>query len=195
MRHIYCHLYLIHVYVNKELELEFDILRDANLVVTGIQVVHKPDGAWPSAQTKHIKFIQNISSIINLSWPCDAMWRHRHGSTLAQVVACCLTAPNHYLKQCRLIIIKGVPWHSPERKEVLMDLISNICSEISLTCMKLLPHLPGADELMISKTFSSIRRHLEKPINDTQWDFVVLRYFKISRLLLFRNCKKQRFRR
>ena len=27
-------------------------------------------------------------------------WRQRSGSTLAQVMACCLTAPSHYLNQC-----------------------------------------------------------------------------------------------
>ena len=34
-------------------------------------------------------------------------------STLAQVVACCLTALNCYLNQCSLII-KGLQRHSPE---------------------------------------------------------------------------------
>ena len=37
-------------------------------------------------------------------WPSDAIWRHRSGSTLGQVMACCLTAPSHYLTQCWLII-------------------------------------------------------------------------------------------
>ena len=36
----------------------------------------------------------------------DTIWRHRSWSTLAQVMACCLTAPSHYLNQCRLIISK-----------------------------------------------------------------------------------------
>ena len=45
--------------------------------------------------------------------PNDAIWRHKSGSTLAQVMACCLTAASHYLSQCWLII-KGVPWLSPE---------------------------------------------------------------------------------
>ena len=35
-------------------------------------------------------------------WPCDAIWCHRSGSTLAQVMTCCLTAPSHYLNQCWL---------------------------------------------------------------------------------------------
>ena len=41
------------------------------------------------------------------------IWRHKSGSTLAQVMACCLTAPSHYLNQCWLIIGK-VQWHSFE---------------------------------------------------------------------------------
>ena len=40
-------------------------------------------------------------------------WWQRSGSTLAQVMACCLTAPSHYLNQCWLIISK-VQWHSSE---------------------------------------------------------------------------------
>ena len=35
----------------------------------------------------------------------------KSGSTLAQVMACCLTAPSHYLNQCWLIISE-VQWHS-----------------------------------------------------------------------------------
>ena len=48
---------------------------------------------------------------INSLWPSDTIWRQRSGSTLAQVMACCLKAPSHYLTQCWLIIIE-VQWHS-----------------------------------------------------------------------------------
>ena len=51
---------------------------------------------------------------INSLMPSDAIWRQRTGSTLAQVMACCLTAPSHYLNQCWLIISK-VLWLSCER--------------------------------------------------------------------------------
>ena len=34
----------------------------------------------------------------------DAIWRHRSRSALAQVMACCPTAPSHYLNQCWLFI-------------------------------------------------------------------------------------------
>ena len=33
---------------------------------------------------------------INSSWPIDVIWWHRSGSTLVQVMACCLTAPSIY---------------------------------------------------------------------------------------------------
>ena len=46
---------------------------------------------------------------LNSLWPSDTTWRHGSGSTLAQVMACCLTTPIHYLNQCWLIIIVG--WH------------------------------------------------------------------------------------
>ena len=44
------------------------------------------------------------SLLINSFWPCDAIWRHRSGLTLSQVMACCLMAPSHYLNQCWLNI-------------------------------------------------------------------------------------------
>ena len=39
--------------------------------------------------------------VVNPFRPSDAIWRHISGSTLAQVRACCLTAPSHYLNQFR----------------------------------------------------------------------------------------------
>ena len=44
---------------------------------------------------------------INSLWPSDAIWLQRSRSTLVQVMACCLTAPSHYLNQCWLIITKA----------------------------------------------------------------------------------------
>ena len=49
---------------------------------------------------------------VNSLWPSDTEWWHRAGSTLAQVMAWCLTAPSHYLNQCWLI--REALWHSPE---------------------------------------------------------------------------------
>ena len=41
---------------------------------------------------------------LNSLWPSDATWCPRSGSTLAQVMACCLMAPSHYMNQCWLNI-------------------------------------------------------------------------------------------
>ena len=48
--------------------------------------------------------------IFNSLWPTDTQWRHRTGSTLAQVMAWCLLAPSHYLNKCWLI--SKIQWHS-----------------------------------------------------------------------------------
>ena len=50
---------------------------------------------------------------INAMWPSDATWWQRSGSILAQVMACCLTTPSHYLNQHWLIISEDLQ-HSPE---------------------------------------------------------------------------------
>ena len=55
-----------------------------------------------------------LSSIVfNSLRPSDAIWWHRSGSILTQVMACCLMAPSRYLYQHWLIISK-VWWHSSE---------------------------------------------------------------------------------
>ena len=52
---------------------------------------------------------------INSLGPSDTTWRQISGSTLAQVMACCLTAPSHYLNKYWLIISK-VEWRSSKGK-------------------------------------------------------------------------------
>ena len=61
-------------------------------------------------QSKHMAANQlTHNSVINSLWPSDAIWRQWSRSTLMQVMACCLTAPSHYLNQCWLIVTK-VAW-------------------------------------------------------------------------------------
>ena len=53
-----------------------------------------------------------------LPWPLnllsnDAIWRWVFWSTLVQVMACCLTAPSHYLN-LQWLIISEVQWQSPD---------------------------------------------------------------------------------
>ena len=52
-----------------------------------------------------------LTNELNSLWSSDAIWQQRSGTTLAQVMACCLTAPRRILNQCWLIISK-VQWHS-----------------------------------------------------------------------------------
>ena len=66
-----------------------------------------------SFKKMHLKYhLQNVGhSVLASLRPSDTIWWQRSGSTLAQVMACCLTAPSHYLNQCWLIISE-VQWHS-----------------------------------------------------------------------------------
>ena len=50
---------------------------------------------------------------VNPLCPSDVIWRQGSRSTLAQVMACCLTATSHYLNQCWLMISEGL-WHSSD---------------------------------------------------------------------------------
>ena len=59
------------------------------------------------------RYIYIIKGEINSLWPSDTIWRYRSRSTLAQEIACCLTAPSHYLTLCWLIFSK-VLWLSSE---------------------------------------------------------------------------------
>ena len=56
---------------------------------------------------KHSIFIEERSL-----WPREIIWWQKYRSPLAQVMACCLMAPNHYVNQCCLIS-KGILCHSP----------------------------------------------------------------------------------
>ena len=52
-------------------------------------------------------------TLINSLRPSDIIWWQGSRSILAQVMACCLRAPSHYLNQCWLMISE-VLWHSPD---------------------------------------------------------------------------------
>ena len=50
--------------------------------------------------TFKITFMSARWQWVNSWWPTDIIWWHRSGSTLAQVMACFLTAPSHYQNFC-----------------------------------------------------------------------------------------------
>ena len=58
---------------------------------------------WLENETVNTPWNLNLSGpIFNSLGPSDAIWQQRSGSPLAQVMACCLMAPSHYLHQCWL---------------------------------------------------------------------------------------------
>ena len=70
-------------------------------------------------------------------------------------MACCLTAPSHYINQCWLIT-NGVLCHSPRTNftEPAQDISSK--NEFKNDTCKLLPQNLGANELMTAVTLGSI---------------------------------------
>ena len=75
---------------------------------------------------------------INSLWPSDAMLWQRFGLTLSQVMACSLRAPSHYWGI--MIFISRVI-----SLEILN--ISILKMSLKITNLRLLPHLPGDNEL------------------------------------------------
>ena len=70
----------------------------------------------------------------------DAIWWHRSGSTLTQVMACCLTAPSHYLNQF-WFVISEVPWHLPESNITESARAATLYDEFEKYSLKNLCHI------------------------------------------------------
>ena len=70
--------------------------------------------------------------LINSLWHSDAIKRQGTQWILLQVMACCPTAPSHYLNHCWLLITnRFCSIHLRTISCVLMNLIRNMCSEIT----------------------------------------------------------------
>ena len=77
----------------------------------------------------------------------DVIWRQRyHGSPLAQIMACSLTAPGHYLNQCWLLISKILYIHARAIRQQVA-ILSFYIKSMKTILLKLLAHLPGDNEL------------------------------------------------
>ena len=94
----------------------------------------------------HIPICHLTHGHVNLLGPSDAILRPKSGSTLAQVMACWLTAPSHYLNQCWLIISK-IWWHSSEGNFIRSTSATIHKFSLKITYLKLNWNLPGANEL------------------------------------------------
>ena len=102
--------------------------------------------------TSLLSFLLNVGVYTTMNtapveslWLSDTTW-WQAGSTLAQVMACCLMAPSHNLNQC-WFIHNIISWHSLDWEQFHKN-----CSTESVACIKklhskLLPHLPETSEL------------------------------------------------
>ena len=95
------------------------------------------------AKTRNTAISVTTCPFLDALWTSDANWWQRSELTLAQVMACCLKSPSHYLNQCWLIT-KGVLWHSNEsnftRSAHVLDLYLVFVDYI-LTHLLLVPHI------------------------------------------------------
>ena len=84
--------------------LEYSRLNNKGLIQYKDAVL--PDGISYTSLWLFFFVFFSRAYMVNSLWSGDAIWWHRTGSTLDQVMAWCLTAPSHYLNQCWLIISK-----------------------------------------------------------------------------------------
>ena len=77
------------------------------MVISGTQVTfHQGLATSYCSGDLNVMELPTLPYIINSLWPSDAIWWCRSGSPFAQIMACCLMAPSHYLNQCWLTINK-----------------------------------------------------------------------------------------
>ena len=91
----------------------------------------------------------------NSLWPSDTTWRQRSGSTLAQVMACCLTAPSHYLNNVDWWSVKSSDIHiraiSPEKPQPSVTEV-----RLTISYLKFNSNSPGANQLKSGETMLSV---------------------------------------
>ena len=84
-----------------------------NRIIVNETLTHRILWEFPLNIDLWHQIIGTAKLMINSLWPSDAIWRQRFESTLAQAMACSLTAPSHNLNQYWLLISK-IQWHSYE---------------------------------------------------------------------------------
>ena len=97
----------------------------------------------------HVDWRSQCSTIcvdrINSLWPADTIWWHRYGSTLARVMACCLTTPSNY----RISSVKSSDIHL---RAISQEIPQQSITKIGLKTayLKFNSNLPGANGLTSS---------------------------------------------
>ena len=94
----------------------------------------------------HVSLTMEKKVSVNPFWPTDAIWWHRTESNLVQVMAFCLMAPSHYLKQCWLIISK-VQWHLFVGNFIEILQTSSTKIGLIINYLKFHSNLPRANEV------------------------------------------------
>ena len=102
--------HLIEIYLYKRVGLEYTI-NCFKMFPKSLIIFHRNvfDTHKINAVIYNVKTLKGPHSL----WSSDAIRQHRSRSTLAQVMACCLVTPSHYLNQCWLLI-NELKCHSPE---------------------------------------------------------------------------------
>ena len=93
-----------------------------------------------------MQVIEIFVSLINSLWPSDAIWQHRFGSTLIQVMACCRMVPSHYLTN---VDVSSIRFGDIHLRAILQKVSQPPIIKISLkiTYLKFHSNLPGVNEL------------------------------------------------
>ena len=86
----------------------------------------------------------------------ETSYGDKSGSILAQAMACCLTAPSHYLTQCWLII-SNVLWHSSEG--IISEDVNQL-NKIEIPFLESHPNLPGVKELTGVRTQRTMNTYI-----------------------------------
>ena len=97
---------------------------------------HHLNQCWPELMSA---YVVARPQWVNSLQPNDAIWRRRSGSTLSQVMACCLTAPSHYLNKCWLSI-NNVPRYP--YKSIFTGNVQEFNMNNKITFPKFLPSFP-----------------------------------------------------
>ena len=128
----------------------------------------------------------NNVSKMNSLWPGDVIWRHVTRSTLDQVMACCLTAPSHYLNQCWLTIGEA-PWHSSQ--DIILIRCEDTNQQNKIENCNFKWH-PGHNELMINEIvrqrFIAVTS-ISKKEKKTTLDYLAVCYYVLWCMELMEN--------
>ena len=115
-------------------------------------------------------------------YPCDAIRWHRSGSILAQVIACCLVAPSHYLNQCWLLISEVL--YSSESNFTARASANIRYNEFEKCTLKIIPTFPWANELTHEEPRDFSRSRLQFWITSSgHWRWLKLLVGKRKRCL------------